>query len=165
VFNQKANFSSAPIHGIGLPSRCSPGLWITAILVAAAIAGFVIASATVPVSPQPSEIAANEASVITLLRVLSGAEEAFHFGSGRYGSLEELCSAGLLNTSLSAGIKQGYRFRITHHDSESWSAVAWPLKPGISGLHSFHINQMAVVRFERCESEEAPLANNTSEPY
>ena len=59
-----------------------------------------------------STISSNEASMILLLRYIQGAEATFWSttGAGRFGTLQELYLARLIDVKVRTGVKDGYRF-------------------------------------------------------
>ncbi len=89
-----------------------------------AIAGVILNSIGILVIPIIAAIAipnlmaarrsANEASAISTIRTISGAEETYRatVGAGRYGDLKALQSAGLIDQVTASGQKNGYRFII-----------------------------------------------------
>jgi hypothetical protein len=94
-----------------------------------------------------SRIAAYETSAFTSMLSLYNAEMKFHSqtGIGRYGSLEELGAAGLIDADVARGIKNGYRFEIIT-SGNFFQAYATPIVYGrwglkASGSRSFFTNE------------------------
>lgn len=102
-----------------------------------------------------SRIAANEASAIRVLRLLDSAEATYQATSGDsdYGTLQQLRDAQLIDTPLSRGTKNGYRFTvrvITEATSDTparYEAVATPINYRRSGRRSFYVDESGVIRF------------------
>lgn len=128
-----------------------------------------------------SRRAANEGSAMSAMRTIHGAEMTYAAttGRGRYGTLQELAQASLIDSSLASGQKTGYRFRITVTDSD-FSATAVPESYGSTGNRSFYVSSSGVLRaankhgLEAGESDEAfdPTrgqygsgSSSSSEPY
>ncbi|HEY3266015.1 MAG TPA: type II secretion system protein [Armatimonadota bacterium] len=93
---------------------------------------------------------ANEISAIASLRRISSAEEVFHVRANppRFGALEELRDAGLLDPLVAAGAKGGYTFHAAAAPSSSeYAFVAAP--DGAAGDRRYYVDQTGVIR---CES-------------
>jgi hypothetical protein len=102
-----------------------------------------------------------ERSAMSSLRAIASAEEAFqsgdkgHHGTSRYATLSELSTAGLIDSVLGSGTKDGYAFSASGSTTTSeflWWATASPKEPK-QGSRWFFMNQSGVVM----ESSE-PLA-------
>ena len=87
-----------------------------------------------------SRKAANEASAIQSLRVIMAAESTYQAteGMGRFGAMNQLSTAGLVDRQLSSGTKNGYVFTITPTGND-FEARATPLTR-TSGNRSFYIS-------------------------
>ena len=70
--------------------------------------------------------------------------------TGKYGTLEELCSQGLIDPVLAKGVKSGYRFtlELTDHsgDYPGFQVVGVPLEYRRSGMRSFYVDETSVLR-------------------
>jgi hypothetical protein len=85
------------------------------------------------------------------LKAIRSAQTTFRAGkgNGRYGSLEDLAAAGLIDPSLAGGMKDGYRFTIKVTGS-SYHAFAVPIKygwkDGGTGSWSYYLDDTGVIR-------------------
>lgn len=73
--------------------------------------------------------AANEGSAIRTVTYLAHAESMYQSsqGAGKYGTLQELIAAGLIDATLASGVKNHYVFEIKT-DGASFEALATPVK-------------------------------------
>ncbi len=123
-----------------------------------------------------SRIAANEASALRSMRIITNAEITFEdsYANGFSPTLEALggagrgqdsCDrAGLISDALASGQEHGYRFRYvptgasvfpessklrgcTRAGSKGFELYADPLTPGTTGQRSFYVDQTGVLRF------------------
>lgn len=113
---------------------------------------------------------ANEGSAVTTLRTISGAQITYQSTSlsNEYGSLSDLRNAGLIDSVLSAGSKNGYTYTITvlaktatepaRYDASTVPQVFGT--PAASGTRSFYVNESGVIYFQATGS--APTANSTT---
>jgi type II secretory pathway pseudopilin PulG len=87
-----------------------------------------------------SRKAANEASAIQSLRVIMAAESTYQAteGMGKFGAMNQLTTARLVDSRLSSGTKNGYVFTITPTGTD-FEARATPLTRS-SGNRSFYIS-------------------------
>jgi competence protein ComGC len=67
-----------------------------------------------------SRRAANEASALRIIQVITTAEQTYQIqdAKGEYGELNELISDGLIDPSLATGERNGYRFTLVNNDSD-----------------------------------------------
>jgi hypothetical protein len=120
-----------------------------------AVAGIITSAASIPIAGVLGIIAAialpnmsraraamNEVSVIARLERISSAEYRFHDSAKKYGTLQELQSAGLLDSS--DPIPGGYKFdlRVT---SKSFEVLATP-QQSVMRQKSFYVTTDYVVR-------------------
>jgi hypothetical protein len=68
-------------------------------------------------------------------------------GAGKYGSLNELVDARLLNRSLSDKQESGYKFEVSGNDA-GFEAVAIPVEYGVkgTGMLSFYVDKSGIIR-------------------
>lgn len=104
-----------------------------------------------------------EASAVSSLRTLISAEAIYLERSqgNVYGSLADLHSTGLIDSSLASGVRIGYRFKLTvdqNNPEYLFTITASPLKPGKTGDRWFFVNQTGVFRF----SETGPADVNST---
>jgi type IV pilus assembly protein PilA len=112
-----------------------------------------------------SRRAANEASAIRSLRVIGGAEQTYQstVGAGRdFGNLTQLQTAELLEGSLVAGERSGYRFQVTCAGLH-FAATATPVNTA-TGTRSFFISEDGVIHAANkhglAADEEDPILGN-----
>lgn len=131
---------------------------IELMIVVAIIA--IIAAIAIPALLR-SRIAANEASAIEGLRVISEAEVIFMFqvlrpdpgtGAPLYGDLDDLGAAlpPFIDDVLRNGVKSGYEYDITLVDdpaNPAYVATAVPASYPRSGVRSFLVNDEGIIRF------------------
>jgi hypothetical protein len=96
-------------------------------------------------SAQETPLATNESIAKSLLQTVASAEATFQSakGDGRYGSLEELLSEGLVSKDLLQ--KYGYRIDVAV-SANSFEAVAIPLEYGKTGRLSYFVDESGVLR-------------------
>jgi type IV pilus assembly protein PilA len=96
--------------------------------------------------------AANEGSAMSSLRTLHAAEATYQAtsGEGQFGTLNELAAAGLIDSQLAAGSKNGYNFTVelttTETNYPGFEVVAKPLTYRKTGIRSFFIDETGVIR-------------------
>src|SRR5262249_20640561 len=86
-----------------------------------------VAIAVVLPGPLTARLAMNETSAVSSLLSIRKAEADFRSRSGRYGNLAELADAGLLESDLANGSKNGYFVEIVVK-ADSFEAMATPLR-------------------------------------
>lgn len=99
-------------------------------------------------------ISSNEALALLTLRHLANAEAGFQstVGKGKdFGSIRQLASAHFIDAGLASGVKSGYRFILSVRFSSnrlpsSFDVIARPLRFGMTGIRSFHINESYIAR-------------------
>lgn len=71
----------------------------------------------------------NVKQAVSSMRRIREAENIFKAGKsiGRYGTLEELANAGLIDAALASGTHNGYRFNVTIAEN-SYKATAVPIE-------------------------------------
>lgn len=93
----------------------------------------------------------NTQKAIVTLKAIRTAEEAFRKKTGnKYGTLEELTGAGLIDSALITNTEYGYRFALRVRTS-SYEAVAVPLIYGKTGYEgtghiSLYLDDSGVIR-------------------
>ena len=96
--------------------------------------------------------AANEGSAQASLRTLHAAEATYQStsGAGKFGTLNELAAANLIDLKLATGNKNGYNFTVelTTDDLNypGFEVVARPLTYRTDGVRSFYVDQTGVIR-------------------
>ena len=99
-----------------------------------------------------STISSNEASMILLLRYIQGAEATFWSttGAGRFGTLQELYLARLIDVKVRTGVNDGYRFVLSvSNPTGAPSTFEVTARPAIymeTGVRTFAINQTGALR-------------------
>jgi type IV pilus assembly protein PilA len=96
----------------------------------------------------------NEAAAIGALRTIASAQTLFHDGDkDKNGVLDYATSigalgkAGLVDSQLATGVKQGYEFVIGGVDLTHWQAKARPTTTGKTGDRFFFVDESGVIRF------------------
>ena len=111
----------------------------------------IIAAIAVP-NLLASRRAANEGAAMSSLRTLASAEATYQAttGDGKYGTLDELAAANLIDVRLATGTKSGYKFTVelTNHESDypGFEIVGVPMTYGSSGTRSFYVDETGVIR-------------------
>jgi type IV pilus assembly protein PilA len=130
------------------------GFSLIELLIVVVIIG-IIAAIAIP-NLLASRRAANEASAISNLRTLTGAQATYQttLGQGNYGDFTQLSSGGLIDSVLSGGQKSGYTYTMTPTARTTTSpalydATAVPQQHGTgiggSGTRSFATNESGVL--------------------
>jgi hypothetical protein len=98
----------------------------------------------------------NQREALLSMKTLRDAEAAYKVtkGAGRYGNLKELGAAGLIDSSLASGSKEGYRFEVRVR-GDSFEAIAIPIKYLDTGIMSFYLDHTGVIRYRDKEGGEA----------
>ena len=112
---------------------------------------------------------ANEAAAISALRTLSSAQELFNTRYGTYGDMDGLYQANMIDVRTAQATedgvpKSGYVFIVQFSGSSSWTGIALPADPGVTGSRSFFIDETGVIRAETCESWNDQPAGPNSPP-
>jgi type IV pilus assembly protein PilA len=146
------------------------GLVLSITSLATAVPIGIIAAIAIPNLLQ-ARIAANEGSAIHSLRTISAAEMTYQAQFQKYGTLEELAAASLIDPKLATGTKSGYRFTVELTD-ESAAAGEFDQSPGgfavscvpvdyrHSGRRSFFVDETSVVR----GADNVGMPSSTSDP-
>ena len=93
-----------------------------------------------------SQRRANETAAISALRTISTANSLYRNRYGTYGSLDQLMSAGLIDSAYNDP-RRGYVFQSTGTiDSVLWAVEAAPEQPGTSGDRYFFIDERGSIR-------------------
>ncbi len=142
--------------------RSQSGFSLIELLIVVAII-LVIAAIAIP-NLMRSRIAANEASAVNSLRTLTTAENTYYTTYPTFGfacNLKSLgggknppdnTAAGIIDDSLSSGIKAGYTFTnglctVQGNLTTGFQYSASPIAPGQSGVRYFCVDTTAILRF------------------
>jgi hypothetical protein len=103
----------------------------------------IIAGASSEVAQEPLQ--ANEAVARSALHSVAGAEASFRAdkGDGRYATLDELLTEGLVNKEMIQ--KYGYRIELIVSGTK-FEAIAIPVEYGKTGRLSFFIDESGMLR-------------------
>jgi type IV pilus assembly protein PilA len=93
-----------------------------------------------------SRRAANEGSALYTLRTICSAQLAYQSNFQKFGTLEELAANDLIDSKLTSGTKNGYKFTVVLNDPEGFEVVGVPVSYGQSGIRSFYVDETFVVR-------------------
>ena len=88
----------------------------------------------------------NERFVVLAMAALNRAEVTYRSttGTGSFGSLSQLRSAGLIDEVLASGSKYGYVFAV-NADQSTYTATALPFRYGKDGRYSYYIDQQGIL--------------------
>ena len=106
----------------------------------------------------------NIENALNSLRQLRVAEESHRvkLEHHRYGTLEDLHQAGLIDAELASGTKSGYRFELTPSET-SFKLTATPIQYGSTGDWSFYLDESGVIRGQtsnrEANAEDSPIGN------
>ena len=116
-------------------------------MIVVAIIG-IVASIAVPYLEQARQ-ATKSASAISSLRTIHSAQASYRATNGRYGTLAELGNEKLIvDPSLRAGEKSGYRFNIPTSAALNYEAVADPVLDPRNVFQHYYIDASAILRVE-----------------
>jgi prepilin-type N-terminal cleavage/methylation domain-containing protein len=131
------------------------GFSLIELLIVVTVIG-ILAAVAVP-NLLKSRAAANEASAIASVRTIVTAQITYSatVGNGRYAAdLAELETAGLIDSALAGGNKDGYTFT-TVGTGDAFTVNAEPTEMGASGERGFFSDQSAVIRYAVGASADA----------
>lgn len=88
----------------------------------------------------------NEVGAESSLRLIRKAQSVYRsHNQNRFGTLQELHSADLIDAELAGGTKDGYRFDV-RAGQDSYTATAVPLEYDVTGSWSFYLDESGVIR-------------------
>lgn len=124
------------------PSSYSSGS--AKLLILGSVVAFLAFSAVAAPSVLTADSARNETSAVKSLRSILDAQQTFRArkGSGRYGTLNDLADAGLLDTEFGGGTKDGYHFSL-RLEGNHFETFAVPTSYGAyfgTGRRSFYMD-------------------------
>jgi len=109
----------------------------------------IIAAIAIP-NMLAARLAANEASAIHSMKIISSAEGMYYTSFAKYGTLDELGAQGLIDSQLATGSKNGYSFSIeltsNEMNGEGFAATGIPVQYLRSGRRSFYVDESMIVR-------------------
>jgi len=123
------------------------GLILSITSLVSAVPIGIIAAIAVP-NLLASRRAANEGAAIHSLITISQAETTYLTAVGKYGTLAELATVGLIDANLGSGTKSGYKFTVTvdSEDPETFEVIGVPVTYGSSGTRSFYLDETFIIR-------------------
>jgi type II secretory pathway pseudopilin PulG len=89
---------------------------------------------------------ANESAAVRNVRTITIAEQNFQSSNGRYGDLQALISARLLDTSFK-GPNAGYSFAI-ENSGDDYTATATPVSAA-EGRYGYYSTSDTIIRYSR----------------
>ena len=132
-------------------SMAIAGLVLNIVCLVSFVPTAMIAAIAIP-NLMAARRAANEGSAQSSLRTIHAAEATYQSttGAGKFGTLNELAAANLIDLKLATGNKNGYNFTVelTTDDLNypGFEVVARPLTYRTDGIRSFYVDQTGVIR-------------------
>jgi type II secretory pathway pseudopilin PulG len=131
-------------HGIA-----TAGLVLNIVSLVSVVPIMIIAGIAIP-NLLASRMAANEGSALASLRTAHAAQATYQAMYQKFGTLDELATAELIDPRLATGSKNGYRFtlQITRNvdNLEGFEILAVPLEYRSTGRRSFYVDETGVIR-------------------
>ena len=106
----------------------------------------------------------NEVGAESSLGAIRKAETNYRSqNQNRFGTLQELHSAGLVDAELASGTKRGYRYDVRARN-DSYTATAVPVEYDVTGSWSFYLDESGVIRGSASKgrtagADDAPVRN------
>ena len=118
---------------------------ITAKEIVVIVAILVVITTIATSNLRKSNIQPSGSSAGANLRLLSSVQLQYSEKFGTYGTLEQLCNAGYIDSVLGSGVKQGYSFHMNVDGAKSWCCIMRPVVWGIDGERNFLITTDGVI--------------------
>jgi len=110
-----------------------------------------------------SRMSANETSAIGSLRTIMSAQATYMNRYGIYGSLAELATEDLIDSSLAAGKKSGYLFgEIDTAFDYAYAYCAAPVEDGKSGAKEYCVTQKGTIYTANFDTSAMSTANGAT---
>jgi competence protein ComGC len=88
----------------------------------------------------------NQVGAESSLKLIRKAQSVYRLqNENRFGTLQELHAAGLIDAELASGTKGGYRYDL-RAAQDSYTATAVPVEYDVTGSWSFYLDQSGVIR-------------------
>jgi len=137
---------------------------------AACLAAAACLAGTVPVPVQPGaeslpqgNLRAREDLALAQLSMVKKSEDAHFVIHGKFGTIDELMKAGLINQAFQGG--QSYTIDVFVTDEGTrYSAIAVPVQYGPTGKRSFFLDETGVIRGADHEGGSATAADPVITP-
>jgi len=127
------------------------GLVLSIVSLVSVVPMALVASIAIP-NLLAARRAANEGSAMASLRTIASAEMVYYStsGQGKYGTLKDLATQGLIDSTLATGTKNGYNFAVEMTTDEmnypGFTVVGVPITYRSTGIRSFFVDETAVIR-------------------
>lgn len=145
--------------------------WKLEVLIAAGVLGVIVTVCLLPESREfPfDEMPAwrmNETTALVRLFLIHTAQETYYQEWGVYCgwdiAMDDESEPALLEVTAPERAVDGYYY-VFRLEEGSWSCVAMPAEPGISGKNSYFIDKACEPRYAPCASPDDPPADGASE--
>ncbi len=106
----------------------------------------VLAALAMPSLTQARRVS-NETAAISAMRTINSAQASYYVRTGTYGTLADLMSRSLIDSTLAQPSRSGYVFAVGTVTDSDWDLNADPSSPGSSGDRYFYVDVSGVIRY------------------